>query len=57
MLTLPVQVLYDWQRGKIPYFAVPPGHTEEAPSDGATAPAAQLADADAPEQVCRGFRV
>lgn len=57
MLTLPVQVLYDWQRGKIPYFAVPPGHTEEAPSDGATAPAAQLADADAPQQVCRGFRV
>lgn len=25
------QVLYDWQRGKIPFFAPPPGHTEEAP--------------------------
>lgn len=22
-------VLYDWQRGKIPFFSLPPGHTEE----------------------------
>ena len=21
-------VLYDWQRGKIPFFSLPPGHTE-----------------------------
>lgn len=32
-------VLYDWQRGKIPYFTLPPGHTEAAP---AAPPAAQL---------------
>lgn len=24
-------VLYDWQRGKIPFFTLPPGHTEEKP--------------------------
>lgn len=24
-------VLYDWQRGKIPFFTLPPDHTEEAP--------------------------
>ncbi|KAG2491941.1 hypothetical protein HYH03_009674 [Edaphochlamys debaryana] len=24
-------VLYDWQRGKIPFFTLPPGHTDEAP--------------------------
>lgn len=24
-------VLYDWQRGKIPYFTLPPGYTDEAP--------------------------
>lgn len=24
-------VLYDWQRGKVPFFTLPPGHTEEAP--------------------------
>ena len=25
-------VLYDWQRGKIPFFVLPPGTTAEAPS-------------------------
>lgn len=25
-------VLYDWQRGKIPFFTLPPGHTEEKPA-------------------------
>lgn len=24
-------VLYDWQRGKIPFFAMPPNHTDEPP--------------------------
>lgn len=24
-------VLYDWQRGKIPFFTLPPGHTDEKP--------------------------
>lgn len=36
-------VLYDWQRGKIPFFTLPPDHTEEAP-------AAQVAEEDAQEQ-------
>eukprot|EP00208_Stichococcus_sp_RCC1054_P003534 CAMPEP_0206148950 /NCGR_PEP_ID=MMETSP1473-20131121/37524_1 /ASSEMBLY_ACC=CAM_ASM_001109 /TAXON_ID=1461547 /ORGANISM="Stichococcus sp, Strain RCC1054" /LENGTH=701 /DNA_ID=CAMNT_0053546387 /DNA_START=37 /DNA_END=2142 /DNA_ORIENTATION=+ len=25
-------VLYDWQRGKIPFFATPPGHTDDVPT-------------------------
>lgn len=25
-------VLYDWQRGKIPFFTLPPDHTDEAPA-------------------------
>ena len=25
-------VLYDWQRGKIPFFALPPDHTAELPA-------------------------
>ena len=24
-------VLLDWQKGKIPFFTLPPGHTEEKP--------------------------
>ena len=24
-------VLYDWQRGKIPFFSLPAGHTEDKP--------------------------
>ena len=36
-------VLYDWQRGKIPFFVLPPGATAESPSapshaDSATQP-------------------
>ena len=27
-------VLYDWQRGKIPFFVLPPGATADAPSLG-----------------------
>ena len=39
-------VLYDWQRGKIPFFVLPPGATAEAPSAPSSAgPAVQ------PEQV------
>ncbi|KAL4452383.1 hypothetical protein ABPG75_008045 [Micractinium tetrahymenae] len=30
-------VLYDWQRGKIPFFTLPPGHTDEAPEAAAAA--------------------
>ena len=25
-------VLYDWQRGKIPFFCLPPGHTLDKPA-------------------------
>ena len=32
-------VLYDWQRGKIPFFVLPPGATSEAPSAKAQIPA------------------
>ena len=32
-------VLYDWQRGKIPFFVLPPGATSEAPSAKADVPA------------------
>ncbi|GIM05189.1 hypothetical protein Vretimale_9632 [Volvox reticuliferus] len=28
-------ILYDWQRGKIPFFTLPPDHTEDAPGAGA----------------------
>ncbi len=35
-------VLYDWQRGKIPFFVLPPGATAEAPT--------ALAHTPAPEQ-------
>ncbi|KXZ54741.1 hypothetical protein GPECTOR_4g810 [Gonium pectorale] len=41
-------VLYDWQRGKIPFFTLPPDHTEEAPgapADAAAAAAATVAPA------------
>ena len=39
-------VLYDWQRGKIPFFVLPPGATAEAPSaPSSAAPTVQ------PEQV------
>jgi hypothetical protein len=38
-------VLYDWQRGKIPYFAAPPGHVD-APPAGPAAPAGGAATAD-----------
>ncbi|EFN54955.1 hypothetical protein CHLNCDRAFT_134718 [Chlorella variabilis] len=30
-------VLYDWQRGKIPFFTLPPGHTDEKPGRGGDA--------------------
>lgn len=30
-------VLYDWQRGKIPFFTLPPDYTEDAPAAGAAA--------------------
>ena len=39
-------VLYDWQRGKIPFFVLPPGATAEAPSAPSIA-----APAEQPEQV------
>lgn len=39
-------VLYDWQRGKIPFFMLPPGATAEAPS----APSSAAATVQ-PEQV------
>ncbi|GAX81235.1 hypothetical protein CEUSTIGMA_g8667.t1 [Chlamydomonas eustigma] len=29
-------VLLDWQKGKIPFFTLPPGHTEEKPSQPST---------------------
>jgi hypothetical protein len=38
-------VLYDWQRGKIPYFAPPPGHVDALPA-GPAAPADGAAVAD-----------
>lgn len=25
-------VLYDWQRGKIPFFTLPPGHSDQMPA-------------------------
>ena len=37
-------VLYDWQRGKIPFFCLPPGHTPDKP-----AAAQPPADAPAPD--------
>ena len=43
-------VLYDWQRGKIPFFVLPPGATAEAPS----APS-NTARAVQPEQVLRSL--
>mmetsp|Transcript_26598 Transcript_26598/g.79029 ORF Transcript_26598/g.79029 Transcript_26598/m.79029 type:complete len:697 (-) Transcript_26598:587-2677(-) len=38
-------VLYDWQRGKVPFFTLPPGHTEDAPppDDGGAAGGAAAA--------------
>lgn len=30
-------VLYDWQRGKIPFFTLPPDHTDDAPGEGGAA--------------------
>lgn len=30
-------VLLDWQKGKIPFFTLPPGHTEEKPPPSAAA--------------------
>lgn len=27
-----MQILYDWQRGRLPFFSLPPGYTEEAPA-------------------------
>ncbi|KAL6757853.1 NUC091 domain-containing protein [Haematococcus lacustris] len=36
-------VLYDWQRGKIPFFTRPPDHTEEAPVKQDTVSLAQAA--------------
>eukprot|EP00798_Chlamydomonas_sp_ICE-L_P023349 gene23349-30600_t len=30
-------VLYDWQRGKIPFFTLPPDHTDEAPTSNVPA--------------------
>lgn len=32
-------VLYDWQRGKIPFFVLPPGATSERPAAQAATPA------------------
>jgi hypothetical protein len=29
-------VLYDWQRGRVPFFTLPPGHTEEKPPPAAS---------------------
>lgn len=40
-------VLYDWQRGKIPFFVLPPGATAEAPRAEPELPAAEQ-----PEQAC-----
>ena len=47
-------VLYDWQRGKIPFFTLPPGHTEEKPPVG-EAPAAGKAAAG--ERAVEGRRL
>ncbi|GFR50420.1 hypothetical protein Agub_g12637 [Astrephomene gubernaculifera] len=47
-------VLYDWQRGKVPFFTLPPDHTDEAPAKteeaaeaGAAAPAEVAAAVEA----------
>ena len=40
-------VLYDWQRGKIPFFCLPPGHTPDKPAAAAELPAAPAVDAPA----------
>ena len=39
-------VLYDWQRGKIPFFCLPPGHTPDKPAAATVEPPS---DAPAPE--------
>ncbi|GLC34322.1 Nuclear/nucleolar GTPase 2 [Pleodorina starrii] len=30
-------ILYDWQRGKVPFFTLPPNHTDEVPPPAASA--------------------
>ncbi|KAG2434724.1 hypothetical protein HXX76_007614 [Chlamydomonas incerta] len=45
-------ILYDWQRGKVPFFTLPPDHTEARPEAAAAAaqqPEAAAAAADAVE--------
>ncbi|KAL4857344.1 Nuclear/nucleolar GTPase 2 [Chlorella vulgaris] len=41
-------VLNDWQRGKIPFFTLPPGHTEDSPATLAAAEAAAAAASEVP---------
>jgi hypothetical protein len=45
-------VLYDWQRGKVPFYTLPPGYADEAPpkAGGAGAAAAAAAAAAAQQQ-------
>ncbi len=40
-------VLYDWQRGKVPFFTLPPNHTEEAPVAAGAVAAVGSAKTDA----------
>ena len=42
-----LQVLHDWQRGKIPFFAMPPEHSDR-PAAGEGAAAAQAIANSAP---------
>ncbi|CAL5224471.1 g7163 [Coccomyxa viridis] len=44
-------VLYDWQRGKIPFFVLPPGASLEAPIAQANTPAQEQPEQDTEEQV------
>ncbi len=46
------QVLHDWQRGKIPFFAMPPEHSDRpAAAEGAAAAQAIADSAPADQQV------
>jgi len=56
------QVLVDWQRGRLPYYAVPPAtdaerREAEAAGSGAPAPPADQADSEAPPAVAAAVQV
>ena len=40
--TVGKMVLLDWQRGRLPFFTLPPGHTEAKPEDGEAGPGEEL---------------